>query len=149
MIPEIVTHARGAFMISTDRAFLDINVIHTYLSRDSYWAQGRTLDTVQRSLDHSLCFGVYEGAAQVGFARVVTDYATFGWIADVFILPSHRGQGLSKWLVESIVAHPRLQNLRRLVLATRDAHELYAKYGGFVPLVEPARWMEKRRAPTP
>jgi len=129
------------YVISTDKTKLNIDVIHQYLSERSYWAQGRSMDTVRISIDHSLCFGVYADNRQVGFARVVTDYATFAWLADVFILESHRGLGLSKWLVESIVAHPDLQNLKNFLLATSDAHELYRRYGRFEALEKPEKWM--------
>jgi GNAT superfamily N-acetyltransferase len=138
---------RGAFRISTDKSQLDAPLIHHWLSTASYWAPGRTLETVQRSIDHSVCFGVYEGIAQVGLARVVTDYATFAWLCDVFILESHRGRGLGKWLVETIVAQPLLQQIRLFVLGTRDAHGLYERHGGFEPLKAPERWLA-RVAPT-
>ena len=134
---------QGDYVISTDRARLDIPLIHDFLSTSSYWAHGRSLDVVRRSVDNSLNFGVFKEDRQVGFARVVTDYATFAWLADVFIVPAHKGQGLGKWLVEVIVGHPHLQDLRRWVLATRDAHELYRRVG-FSELAEPRRWMERR-----
>jgi GNAT superfamily N-acetyltransferase len=133
---------RGEYLISTDPARLDVPAIHAYLSASSYWALGRPLDVVRRSIDHSLPFGVYHGTAQIGFARLVTDYATFAWLADVFVLPEFRGQGLGKWLMEVIVAHPRVQGLRRWLLATKDAHGLYAQYG-FTPLHSPERWMDR------
>lgn len=133
---------RGEFTISTDPKRLVISVIHDFISNHSYWAQGRTVETVQRALDNSLNFGVYLGAAQVGFARVVTDFATFAWIADVFVLPEQRGRGLSKWLIEVILSHPELQGFRRWVLATKDAHTLYERFG-FIPLHRPERWMER------
>lgn len=133
---------RGEYSISTDRNRLDIRVIHDFLSNQSYWAQGRPLETVQRSLDNSLNFGLHENDRQIGFARVATDYATFAWIADVFVLPEHRGQGLSKWLMEVILSHPDLQGFRRWVLATKDAHSLYAGFG-FIALHRPERWMER------
>ena len=133
---------RGDYLISTDRERLDLNVIHDYLSRESYWAQGRSLETVERSIANSLPFGIYKDDKLVGFGRVVTDYATFGWIADVFVLDEFRGQGLSKWLVEVMLAHPELQGFRRWVLATKDAHGLYRKYG-FAELLKPERWMER------
>jgi len=132
---------RGDFLISTDKSKLDVALIHAFLSEEAYWSLGRTREMVQRTIEHSLCFGVYENDVQVGFCRVVTDYATFGWLCDVFILPSHRGKGLSKWLIEFVVADPALQGLRRFLLATRDAHDLYRRYGGFEPLTEPWRWM--------
>ncbi|HEV7472564.1 MAG TPA: GNAT family N-acetyltransferase [Pyrinomonadaceae bacterium] len=133
---------RGEYAISTDDNRLDIPVIHNFVSKESYWGQGRTLETVERALKHSLNFGLYRDQQLVGFARVVTDYATFAWIADVFVLPKHRGQGLSKWLMEVILSHPELQGFRRWVLATRDAHSLYAGFG-FIPLHRPERWMER------
>ena len=133
---------RGEYLISTDRNRLDIRVIHDFISNQSYWAQGRPLETVQRSLDNSLNFGLHENDRLIGFARVVTDYATFAGIADVFVLPEHRGQGLSKWLMEVILSHPDLQGFRRWVLATKDAHSLYAGFG-FIALHRPERWMER------
>jgi len=133
---------RGDYTISTDDARLDIQTIHDFIANHSYWGQGRAVEVVQRALDHSLNFGVYLGKHQVGFARVVTDYATFAWVADVFVLTEHRGQGLSKWLMEIILAHPQLQGFRRWVLATKDAHSLYERFG-FIPLHRPERWMER------
>jgi GNAT superfamily N-acetyltransferase len=133
---------RGEFSISTDPKQLDITVIHKYLSTDSYWAQGRTVDTIERSIENSLNFGLYKGEQQIGFARVVTDYATFAWLADVFVLDAYRGRGLGKWLVEVILSHPDLQRFRRWVLATKDAHELYRQFG-FIELKRPERWMER------
>jgi GNAT superfamily N-acetyltransferase len=130
-----------SYFISTDRSKLDIPLIHGYLANESYWGKGRTLEQVQTSIDNSLCFGVYNGDEQVGFARVITDYATFAYLADVFILAEHRRNGLSKKLIENIVAHPRLQGLRRWMLATHDAHTLYEKFG-FRPISKVERWME-------
>ncbi len=132
---------RGEHTISTDPARLDIGVIHRFLSTESYWARGRSVEKVQRSIEHSLPFGLYRSERQVGFARVVTDRTTFAWIADVFVLDSERGRGLAKWLVKVILAHPELQNLRRWILATRDAHELYRKYG-FTEFKHPEAFME-------
>lgn len=136
--------AVDAYSISTDKARLDAELIHEYLSRRSYWAEGRSLEVVRRSIEHSLCFGVYRGEKQVGFARVVTDYATFGWLCDVFILESHRGRGLGKRLVERVAEEPDLRGLAIFVLATRDAHRLYREHGGFELLDSPERWMIKR-----
>ena len=133
---------RGEYFISTDRDRLNVDLIHQFLSTSAYWALGRTRETVERSIENSLPFGVYEGAAQVGFARVITDYATFAYLADVFVLPEFRGRGLSVWLMEVISGHPQLQGFRRWVLATKDAHGLYRKFG-FEGLKEPARWMER------
>ena len=133
---------RGEYVISTDRDRLDSAFIHNFLSNSSYWAKGRDFEVVQRSISNSLNFGLYKGNQQIGFARVVTDYATFAWLADVFVLDEHRGQGLGKWLVEVIISHPMLQGFRRWLLATRDAHELYRRFG-FTELNDASRWMEK------
>lgn len=139
-------YQRGEYRISTDKAKLNLPLIHHFLSQSSYWAQGRTYAVVEKSIEHSLCFGVYAGQQQVGFARVVTDYATFAWLCDVFIVNSHRGQGLSKWLVECAITHPDLQNVMRFVLATRDAHALYQRYGNFQQLSNPEWWMARTKA---
>ena len=133
---------RDEYTISTNRERLNVSLIHDFLSNTSYWAKGRSLEIVQHSIENSLNFGVYKGDEQVGFARVVTDYATFAWLADVFVLDAHRGHGLSKWLIEVIVTHPQLQGFRRWVLATRDAQELYRRFG-FTELNDPQRWMER------
>jgi N-acetylglutamate synthase-like GNAT family acetyltransferase len=133
---------RGEFVISTDRARLDVDAVHRFLSTDSYWSQGIPLEVVRRAIDNSLPFGVYRHNELVGFARVTTDRATFAYLADVFIVEAMRGQGLSKWLMECIMAHPELQGLRRWMLATRDAHGLYTQ-SGFTPLKTPERMMEK------
>lgn len=132
---------RGDYTISTDKRRLDLHVIHTFLDA-SYWAAGRSVETIKRSIENSLAFGIFKGNAQVGFARVITDYATFAWIADVFVLEDFRGQGLAKWLMETISLYPELKGLRRWVLATKDAHELYRKFG-FNELKKPQRWMER------
>jgi GNAT superfamily N-acetyltransferase len=137
-------YRRDSYVISTDKSKLNLQLIHGYLSHSSYWAQGRPLATVQKSIEHSLCFGVYASSEQVGFARVVTDYATFAWLCDVFILETHRGHGLGKWLVECVVAHPELQRLRLFVLATSNAPDLYRRYGGFLSLSAPEKWMIRR-----
>jgi GNAT superfamily N-acetyltransferase len=132
----------GEFTISTDASRLQIDAIHKFLSEESYWARERTIEQTARAIENSLSFGVYKGEKQIGFARVVTDYATFAYLGDVYILSEFRGNGLSKWLMETIVLHPNLQGFRRWVLATKDAHALYQKYG-FTPLKFPERWMER------
>jgi GNAT superfamily N-acetyltransferase len=132
---------QGEFLISTDPRLLDLPLIHDFLSGRSYWAAGRPEEVVRRSLDHSLCFGLYEGKRQVGLARVVTDRATFAWLCDVFVLEDYRGRGLAKWLLGCVLGHRDLQGLRRFLLATRDAHGLYGRYG-FGPLSDPARFLE-------
>jgi GNAT superfamily N-acetyltransferase len=131
-------HHREGYTISTDKARLDVGRIHRYLSEESYWAGGRTREVVETSIEYSLCFGVYgPDDDQVGFARVVTDRATFAWICDLFILEAHRGAGLGKSLLETILADPRIKHVRRWMLATRDAHGLYRDYGDFHPLDHP------------
>jgi len=136
---------RGEFLITTNRARVDLNLVHGFLT-NSYWAKGIPREVVARSIEHSLCFGIYEVVgAQVGFARVVGDFATVAYLGDVFVLESHRGRGLSKWLMQCIVEHPALQNLRRWILLTRDAHELYSKFG-FTAVKAPERYMELHRA---
>jgi GNAT superfamily N-acetyltransferase len=126
---------------------LDFDVVHGYLTR-AYWSPGVARDVVERAARGSLAFGLYDGGAQIGYARVVTDRATFAYLADVFVLEAHRRRGLGVFLVESVLAHPDLQNLRRWLLATLDAHTLYARFG-FRPLPEPARYMVRLSAPTP
>jgi GNAT superfamily N-acetyltransferase len=128
--------------VSTDPARLDVDAIHAYL-KDSYWARGIPRVVVERSLRNSLGFGVYRGEELVGFARVVTDLATFAYIGDVFVLEAYRGHGLSKWLMECMLEHPDLKDLRRWHLVTRDAQGLYAKFGFAEPA--PGRHMERRR----
>lgn len=135
-------YKKSEYTISTDNSRLNIPLIHRYLSESSYWATERPLDVVERSIENSLCFGIYKDQEQVGFARVITDYATFAWLADVFVLENHRGHGLGKWLMDVIIAHPDLQGFRRWVLATKDAHELYRRYG-FMELKRPERFMER------
>jgi len=134
---------KGNYLISTDNSKLDIKVIQDYLS-NSYWAKNRTLKTTKISIKNSLCFGVYFKNSQIGFARLITDYATFAYLADVFILEEHRNKGLSKWLMEVILNYGEVQNLRRWFLATRDAHGLYEKFG-FTNLKEPEKIMEMFR----
>ncbi|HEY6183758.1 MAG TPA: GNAT family N-acetyltransferase [Terriglobales bacterium] len=135
-----VENRKGEFLISTDKGKLDLDTIYSYLS-ESYWAKGIPREVVVCSVQNSLCFGIFAGAAQIGFARVITDFATYAYLADVFVLEAYRGRGLSKWLMECIVAHPQLQGLRRWTLATRDAHKLYEKFG-FKPLAKPDNFME-------
>lgn len=132
---------RGEYAISSEPGRLDLEVVHDFLT-NSYWAKGISEELVRRSIEHSLCFGVYHEQTQVGFARVITDRATFAYLADVFIVEQHRGHGLGKWLIETIVTHPELSGLRRWILVTRDAHDLYRQYG-FMPLRNPERFMER------
>src|SRR5579864_7692869 len=139
-VANIVERQSAEFPISTDPARLDLDMIHRFLT-DCYWAKGIPREVVKRSIEHSLCFGVYDGKAQVGFPRVVSDFAAIAYLGDVFILESHRGRGLSKWMMECIVQHPALHGLRRWILLTRDAHGLYSQFG-FTPLKSPDRYME-------
>jgi GNAT superfamily N-acetyltransferase len=137
----VIESRRGEFLISTDPTRLNLSVIYGFLT-NCYWSKGIPREVVARSIEHSLCFGVYDGSgAQVGFARVVSDFATVAYLGDVFILEMHRGRGLSKWLMECITQHPALQGLRRWILLTRDAHELYKRFG-FTPVKAPERYME-------
>lgn len=133
---------KKGYLISTDKSLLDFDAIHHYLSAESYWAQGIPAERLARAIENSLCFGVFKENQQAGFARVVTDKATFAYICDVFILPGYRGIGLSKWLIQTITEHPELQGLRRWSLATSDAHGLYSQFG-FTQLSRPENWMEK------
>ena len=135
---------RDSYTITTDKVKINVSYTHGFLSTHSYWAENIPREVVERSIEGSLCFAVLHDSTQVGFARVITDGATFAYLADVFIDPAHRGQGLSKWLMEVIMAYPSLQGLRRFMLATRDAHALYAQYG-FTPLTFADRWMQVHR----
>ena len=130
-----------SYDISTDARRLDVQAIHAYLST-AYWSPGVPLEVVQRAIAHSVCVGAYDADAQIGFARVVTDRATFAYLADVYVLESHRGRGLSKRMLGALLALPELQGLRRMLLVTRDAHGLYAGFG-FTPLANPSRFMER------
>lgn len=133
----------GDVEVSDARERLDVDMIHGFLAQ-SYWAAGIPRSTVERALDHSLNFGLYRAGAQLAFARFVTDRATFAYLADVFVLPAHRGQGLGRRIVEVALTHPALDGLRRMLLATRDAHALYARFG-FAPVARPERFMEIHR----
>lgn len=134
---------KDSYLISTDKSRLDIKVIHGYLST-SYWAKNRTLKKTKISIKNSLCFGLYHKNVQIGFARVVTDYSTFAYLADVFVIEEYRGRGLSKWLMDVILKYEAIQDLRRWFLATKDAHGLYKKFG-FTEMKEPEKFMERFR----
>lgn len=136
---------RDGYAITTDGDQIDVSAVHRYLSEESYWARNIPFDVVERAIRNSLCFAMLNSDDLAGFARVITDRATVAYLGDVFILPAHRGKGLSKWLMETISAHPDLQGLRRWMLATADAHALYAQFG-FTPLTAPSHWMEKHDA---
>jgi len=134
-------YQKKGFLISTDKSLLNVEVIYKYLNEDSYWAQGMPFERLIKAIENSLCFGVYHERQLAGFARVVTDKATFAYLCDVFILPDYRSLGLSKWLVQTIVEYPELKGLRRWSLATADAHGLYSQFG-FSQITKPERWME-------
>lgn len=132
------------FYISTDKSKININIVFNYLSKESYWGKGRSLELIQRSIDNSLCYSILTKTdEQVGFARVITDFATFAYLADVFVLPEFQGNGLGKMLIKKIIKHPQLEKIRRFLLATQDAHGLYEQFG-FKALEKPEIWMEKK-----
>lgn len=140
--PESLEFQRGEFTISTDPARLDLAGIHDYLSKRSYWVPGIPFTHVEQAAEHSLNFGLYTQGKQVGYARVLTDYVRFAYLMDVFVLEEYRGRGLGKWLMDCVMGHPALQEVRRWMLATWDAHGLYAQYG-FTSLSTPDRFMER------
>jgi GNAT superfamily N-acetyltransferase len=139
---EILTEFHSDFTISTDKSLMDLQIIHDYLANKSYWAKNIPIETVKLSIENSLNFGVFQNKMQIGYARIVSDFATVAYLGDVFILPEYQGKGLSKWLMEVINAHPNLQNLRRWILLTADAHELYRQFG-WSNIAIPERWMDK------
>jgi ribosomal protein S18 acetylase RimI-like enzyme len=143
--PSAASWRRGEYEVSADPGRLDIGLVHGWIANDSYWAAGIPRATFERATRHSLAFGIYRGPALVGFARVVTDRATFAYLCDVWVVAAERGHGLGRWLVECILAHPDLQGLRRFSLMTRDAQGLYARYG-FRALPDPGRYMELHNA---
>lgn len=137
-----MTVSEAALRLSSDADEMDVDAIHAYLSGESYWARGIPREVVQRAVRHSLCFGIFDGGAQVAFARLVTDRATYAYVADVYVLQPYRGRGLGKWLMEAAMAHPDVQGLRRWELVTKDAHGLYERFG-FAALARPERSMER------
>ena len=145
MPAQVTEIAHADVLISTDRSRVDVDAVHRFLSNDSYWAQGRPFELQRRAIEHShLVVGAYlTDGAQVGFARMVTDLATWAWLCDVYVLPGHRGGGLGTAMVRAIVEHPDVSGVRFQFLATADAHELYARFG-YTPLDDPARWMHRR-----
>jgi N-acetylglutamate synthase-like GNAT family acetyltransferase len=147
---------KGAYIISTDKELVNSDLVHNYLSKESYWAQNIPREVVEKSIQHSLCFGIYHSGEhilpvgrQVGFARLITDKATFAYLADVFIIDAYRKKGLSKWLMKVIHAHPELQGLRRWVLGTKDAHGLYEQFGWMLLDEEAAKRFMQKRNPNP
>ncbi len=136
-----VTIHRDPFVISTNKTTLDIDAIHEFLSTKAYWSLNIPKETVRTSIENSLCFGLYDGEKQIGFARVISDFATIAYLGDVYVLGKYRGRGLSKWLMEVVMSHPQLQGLRRWILLTGDAHGLYRKFG-WTDIADPSLWME-------
>ncbi|MGA8500990.1 MAG: GNAT family N-acetyltransferase [Candidatus Sulfotelmatobacter sp.] len=136
----VMEYRRDEFLISTDRERLSLDMVHGFLT-NCYWARGIPREVVARSIENALCFGIYDGQSQIGFARVISDFATIAYVGDVFVLETHRGRGLGKWLMQCITQHPALQDLRHWVLTTRDAHGLYSQFG-FAPVKAPERFME-------
>lgn len=136
-----LTLFKNQFCISTDKSKLDVDSIHEFLSTKAYWCLNIPKQTVQRAIENSLCFGIYEGDTQIGFARVITDFSTIAYLGDVYVLEEYRGKGLSKWLMETIMSYPELQGLRRWILLTGDAHELYRQFG-WTDIADPTKWME-------
>ncbi len=138
---QLIKVTKGAYFITTDSTKMDVTAIHKFLSEESHWAKNVPFTIVQKSVEHSLCFGIFYRNLQVGFARVISDYATIAYLGDVYIIPQHRKKGLSKWLMEVVLAHPDLQRLRRWILLTADAHDLYKQFG-WQPVAKPERYME-------
>ncbi|RZA00649.1 MAG: N-acetyltransferase [Sphingobacteriaceae bacterium] len=136
-----ISTSKNGYSISTDKTKLNVNAIHQFLSTKAYWSLNIPKQTVATAIKNSLCFGIYKGEEQVGFARIITDYATIAYLGDVYILETERGNGLSKWLMETIMSHADLQGLRRWILLTGDAHELYRKFG-WTDIADPTKWME-------
>lgn len=134
---------RDDYTVSTDLARVDVRFVHTFLTTHTDWAKNRPYEVMEKAVQNSLNFGLYYGEQQVGYARVVTDYATFAWLCDVFVAHEHRNKALGKWLVDCVVNHPDLKTIRRILLSTRNAHELYRRYGEFQPLAHIERWMER------
>ncbi|MBN9282993.1 MULTISPECIES: GNAT family N-acetyltransferase [unclassified Flavobacterium] len=141
---NIITTTKGDFTISTDKSKLDLEVIHDYLANQSYWSKNIPKERIRKSIANALCFGIYYKDKQIGYAKVVSDFSTMAYLGDVFVLEDYRGQGLSKWLMETIMSHPELTGLRRWILLTSDAHELYKKFG-WQPIASPEKWMEIHR----
>lgn len=141
---NIITTTKGDFTISTDKSKLDLTVIHDYLANESYWSKNIPKERIRKSIANALCFGIYYKGNQIGYAKVVSDFSTMAYLGDVFVLEDYRRQGLSKWLMETIMSHPELTGLRRWILLTSDAHELYKKFG-WQPIASPEKWMEIHR----
>lgn len=132
---------KGEYLLSTDKSKLDLKMIHEFLSKESHWAKNIPYERVKKSIENSLCFGLYHGEKQIGFARVISDYSTIAYLGDLFILKDHRGKGLSRWMLEVIMNHPDLTGLRRWILVTKDAHDVYQQYG-WAMVARPENWME-------
>jgi GNAT superfamily N-acetyltransferase len=142
MLMTDLTVYKNDFCISTEKKKLDLKAVHLFLSTQAYWALNISFEKVEKAAAHSLTFGVYQGDEQIGYARVISDYTNIAYLGDVYILPAFRGQGLSKWLMQTITSHPELQGLRRWILLTSDAHGLYKQFG-WTEIADPERWMER------
>ena len=142
MAKDTLEERKGGYCISTDKNKLDLKAVHAFLAEESYWSKGIPFEIVQKAAENSLTFGLYFEQQQIGYARVITDYATFAYLADVYVLHKFRGKGLSKWLMQTIGSHPDLQGLRRWILLTADAHGLYQQFG-WTAISGPERWMER------
>ena len=138
---QIINSTKDNFTITTDRNKIDIYAVHDFLSNQSYWSKNIPMETVERAIDNSLNFGLFHFEKQIGYARVISDFATIAYLGDVYVLPEYRGQGLSKWLMQEVMAHPDLQRLRRWILLTSDAHRLYKQYG-WKEIAKPELYME-------
>lgn len=138
---QIINEQKGEFTLSTERNKMDDAAIHDFLSNHAYWCRNISLDKLQKAMDHSINFGIFYQGRQAAYARIISDCTTIAYLGDVFVHPDFRGQGLSKWMMEKIMSHPELQGLRRWILLTKDAHELYQKYG-WSPIASPEKWME-------
>jgi len=137
---KIINYTKGGFTVTTDKEKIEIDILHNFINQ-SYWANGRTKQTIITSIENSLCFSMFKGEKQIGFARVITDYATFAYLCDVYIEEDYRGNGLGIWMLECILNYPNLLDLKKWLLATRDAHELYRKFG-FYSMSNPEKYME-------
>lgn len=139
---EILEVSRNGFVISTDKSRLDIAAMHDFLSKEAYWSLNVPIAIIAKTVENALNFGLYEGEKQIGYAKIISDYATIAYLGDVYVLPEYRGRGLSKWLMETVHSHPQLQGLRRWILLTGDAHGLYRQFG-WTDIAAPEKWMER------
>ncbi len=142
---NIVTETNNGYLISTDKSKLNLDMIHQFLANESHWARNIPADRVKKSIENSLCFGLYFEDKQIGFARVISDYSTIAYLGDLFILKEHRGQGLSRWMLEVIMNHPDLSGLKRWILVSKEAHDVYQQYG-WAMVARPVNWVEMQES---